>query len=47
MKALTIGLFVGGWMAAIGGLVVAEAMAARTVAALVLRGRAQPRGPSM
>jgi hypothetical protein len=43
MKALTIGLFVGGWMAAIGGLVVAEAVAAWTVGALVQRGRAQLR----
>jgi hypothetical protein len=35
MKALALGLVVSGWMIAVGGLVVSEAMAVRMAAALV------------
>ncbi len=34
MKALGLGLVVGGWMVAVGGLVASDAMMVRVVAAL-------------
>ena len=34
MKAMALGMLVGGWMIAVGGLLVAEATAARMVMAL-------------
>ena len=49
MKGLGLGLVVGGWMIAVGGLVTSEAMAVRLGAALdwcrVPKGRASLRAP--
>ena len=35
MRALALGLIVGGWMIAVGGLLVSDAMAVRMPAALI------------